>query len=238
MSKHHLVLLPGMDGTGHMFAPLLKALPPNFTATVVRYPHDQELTYEQLKPFAYRAISQSESFVLVAESFSGPLAIEMAATLTELTGQLQALILCASFASNPAPALLQWIRYLNAPFWFQFRLPHVFVRYAAALWDCDADVIDDLIEHTSTVLPNVLSHRFAQIMQVNVCAHLRRCPVPLLYLRASRDLLVPHKCWEEIARIKPDACFAQIDASHFLLQHRPVEAVAAIQPFLAANFGA
>ena len=33
-----LVLLPGMDGTGDLFAPLLSALPPALRTIVVRYP--------------------------------------------------------------------------------------------------------------------------------------------------------------------------------------------------------
>lgn len=235
MSKHHLVLLPGLDGTGQLFAPLLKVLPPNFTATVVRYPPTERLTYEQLKPLLRQSIPLHQPFVLVAESFSGPLAIELATTHSH---NLRALILCASFVSNPAPPSLQWIRWLNAPFWFRYRLPSAFVRYAAAMWDCEASVIDSLIEHTHSVRPEVLSHRFAQVMQINVQTQLRRCTVPLLYVRGTRDLLVMRHNWKTIARLKPDASYAEIDASHFVLQHKPVEAMAAIQTFLAANFDA
>lgn len=234
MNHHHLVLLPGLDGTGCMFAPLLQQLPPEFTAAVVRYPHDEKLSYEELKPYVLRALPAAAPFVLLAESFSGPLAVELAAT--ELPN-LQALILCASFVRSPAPPLLQWIQEFNHPLWFQFRLPRQFVRYMAALWDCDAAVIDDLIENTSTVAPEVLSHRFAQVMRVDVRAQLQRCAVPLQYVRATRDLLVRRQNWEEIARLKPDTSYAEIDASHFVLQHKPAAALAAIQAFLAANFG-
>jgi pimeloyl-ACP methyl ester carboxylesterase len=151
---------------------------------------------------------------------------------------LRALILCASFVRSPAPPWLQWIQEFNHPVWFQFQLPRQFVRYTAALWDCDAAVIDDLIENTSTVAPAVLSHRFAQVMQVDVRAALQCCQLPLLYLRATRDLLVQRHNWEEIVRLKPDAQLAEIDASHFVLQHKPAAALQAITDFLAANFAA
>ncbi|HEX4950106.1 MAG TPA: alpha/beta hydrolase [Blastocatellia bacterium] len=233
MSKHHLVLLPGLDGTGQLFTPLCNVLPPEFTATIARYPPDETLTYDQLQSHVQQAIPAQEPYVLVAESFSGPLAVAWAATQPD---RLQALVLCASFVSNPAPRWLHWMQGLNHPFWFQFRLPHSFVRYAAALWDCDASVIDGLIEHTKTVCPTVLAHRFAQVMQVDVRAQLLHCRVPLLYLRGTRDLLVMRGNWEEIARLKPAASCAEIDASHFVLQHKPQEAMAAIQAFLAANF--
>ncbi len=233
MSRHHLVLLPGLDGTGQLFAPLLKRLPPEFTATVVSYPHNELLSYKQLKPYVYQAFPPSEPFVLIAESFSGPLAIEVAATPPE---NLQALILCASFISNPTPPALRWIQNLNHPFWFRFRLPRAIVRYAAAMWDCETAVIDCLIDNISAVLPAVLSYRLSQVMQVEVGAHLQRCSLPLLYLRATRDTLVMRRNWEAIAQLKPDASYAEIDASHFVLQHKPAEALAAIQAFLAANF--
>lgn len=234
MNESHWVLLPGLDGTGQLFAPLLRALPPGAATTIVRYPCHEVLTYNQLQPYLQRALPPREPYVLVAESFSGPLAIEWAAT--QPVG-LQALILCASFVCNPAPSLLRWIRHLNAPVWFRYRLPHSFVRYAAAMWDCEASVIDSLIAETGTVSPTVLSHRFAEVMKVDVRAQLQRCTVPLLYLRATRDLLVMRHNWEEILRLKPDACYAEIAASHFVLQHKPAEALAAIQAFLAANFG-
>lgn len=233
MSVHHFVLLPGLDGTGQLFAPLLKQLEADCKASVVAYPHDERLSYEQLKPYVRSALPVKEPFVLIAESFSGPLAVELAATPPD---NLQALVLCASFVSNPAPPLLQWIHRFNHPLWFRYRLPHTFVRYAAAMWDCEANVIDDLIEHTKTVRPEVLSFRFAQVLRVDVRAALQRCRLPLLYLRAKRDLLVMRRNWEEIARLKPDARYAEIDASHFVLQHKPAEAFAAIQAFLAANF--
>jgi len=43
-----LLLLPGMDGTGLLFEPLVKALPPSLTAHVVAYPTDQHLGYNEL----------------------------------------------------------------------------------------------------------------------------------------------------------------------------------------------
>ena len=38
-----LVLLPGMDGTGRLFGPLLAALPPGIDGEPVAYPRDEPL---------------------------------------------------------------------------------------------------------------------------------------------------------------------------------------------------
>ena len=69
-----LVLLPGMDGTGDLFAPLLSALPPALRTIVVRYPCDRPLGY------AGRTRGpKDQPFVLLGESFSGPIAAAIAA---------------------------------------------------------------------------------------------------------------------------------------------------------------
>ena len=48
MATTRLVLLPGMDGTGVLFEPLLEVLPCEFEPIVVRYPPDKALGYEAL----------------------------------------------------------------------------------------------------------------------------------------------------------------------------------------------
>ena len=75
MAPNHLVLLPGLDGAGELFADFVAALPEACTATVVAYPADKFLSYRDLRPFVSAAVPKSERFVLVAESFSTPLAI-------------------------------------------------------------------------------------------------------------------------------------------------------------------
>ena len=48
MAKPTLVLLPGMDGTGDLFAPFVNAVENRFLVQVVRYPTDRVLDYEGL----------------------------------------------------------------------------------------------------------------------------------------------------------------------------------------------
>ena len=73
-----LVLLPGMDGTGDLFAPLLSALPPALRTIVVRYPCDRPLAMPNWRRTRARA-PQDQPFVLLGESFSGPIAAAIAA---------------------------------------------------------------------------------------------------------------------------------------------------------------
>src|SRR5580698_7334133 len=105
-----LVLLPGLDGTGKLFAEFLKALDLGVSANVVPYPPDIPLGYDELEPLVRSALPTRGRFVLLGESFSGPLAIRIAALRPPA---LVGLILCVTFASNPYP-YLAWVRRLAA----------------------------------------------------------------------------------------------------------------------------
>ena len=75
-----LVLLPGLNGTGDLFAPLLAKLPDSLSATVVRYPAAEPLDYLGHEAIARAALPTDRPFVLLGESFSGPIAIRIAAS--------------------------------------------------------------------------------------------------------------------------------------------------------------
>src|SRR5579859_1384445 len=99
-----LLLLPGLDGTGKLFAAFLRALGPGVESRVVEYSPDEPLGYEELELRVRAALPRDRPFVLLGESFSGPIAMRIAAyPPPELAG----VILCGTFARNPYP-LLAW----------------------------------------------------------------------------------------------------------------------------------
>src|SRR3954469_13431380 len=93
-----LALLPGLDGTGDLLAPFVAVLNGN-DVHVVRYPTDRAMDYTEHEVTA-RAQLPQDDFVLLAESFSGPVGISIAASPPP---GLRGLVLCATFASNPFP---------------------------------------------------------------------------------------------------------------------------------------
>jgi hypothetical protein len=105
-----LVLLPGMDGTGRLFTGFRALLDPRFKVTVVSYPSDQPLGYSELEILVRSSLTENRPFVLLAESFSGPLAIPIAASLPS---GLAGLVLCFTFSRSPWPWLskLDWLVY-------------------------------------------------------------------------------------------------------------------------------
>src|SRR5215472_15855847 len=72
-----VILLPGLDGTGRLFDPLLKELPADLHARVVTYPTDARLDYAALEGLVEAALPKNDPFIIAAEAFSGPVAIRL-----------------------------------------------------------------------------------------------------------------------------------------------------------------
>ena len=116
-----LILLPGLDGAGLAFGPLLKLLPSSIRPTVVTYPRDRVMGYDELLPLVM-AMLPDEPFVLLGESFSSPLSIRIAATRPH---GLRGLILSSAFARNPLWLAPNWLAYLTHPVIFRLYNPYV-----------------------------------------------------------------------------------------------------------------
>lgn len=224
-----LVLLPGLDGTGRLFAPLVQALPPALEPVVVRYPEREVLDV----PALLRAIQVAlppEPFVLLGESFSGPLAVRVAA---QRPAGLRGLVLVASFVRSPVGPLLSGLgriaaRFVAAP------LPAAALRYFLAGADAPAGLVAEVSGAIRSVGAPVLASRLRLVLATDVSAELGACEVPVQYLEGARDRLVLPGAAQEVRRA---AAFplelVTLDAPHLVLQRRPVEAAAAIGAFAA-----
>ena len=232
MDRVTLVLLPGLDGTGLLFEPLLRVLPQTISPLVVRYPPDQPLGYDRLLPMVLESLPKDGPFVILGESFSGPLALMAAAT--EPPG-LKAVVLVATFAAKPVPYIPAFLGRILRP--WMFRPAPLLVRLKTRLPSRSAQR-ELLLKANSVVRPEVWMTRIRAVLSVNVVEELRRCKVPILYLRASDDCVVPACSLRLITQQRPDVRVTAIKAPHLLLQTRPAEAAEAIQSFLQASLSA
>lgn len=98
-----MVLLPGMDGTGLLFAEFTTALSDAIKPFVIAHLLQQALDYAQLESYVRERLPVDERLMLLGESFSPPKAIAIAANPPH---NLVTAILCCSFAKNPRPAPL------------------------------------------------------------------------------------------------------------------------------------
>lgn len=222
-----LVLLPGLDGTGKLFAEFLEALDLGLRAQVVPYPPNVPLGYEELEPLVRAALPTHGPFVLLGESFSGPLAIRIAARPPP---GLAGLILCVTFASNPYPRLA-WARGLAA-FLPLKSLPR-WVR-APLMWGSasPSKAPRQSERAMAGVDAAVIRRRIAALLSVDETAALAEISVPTLVLCATRDRVVSKAATMRIMHGIPHAQRVDVDGPHLLLKTRPTDCAAAVLEFL------
>jgi pimeloyl-[acyl-carrier protein] methyl ester esterase len=224
-----IVLLPGMDGGGELFREFVAALPVEWDTETVIYPADQVLAYVELDALVRRAIPAEGAFVLVAESYSTPLAIRIAATNPE---RLMALVLCAGFATSPVKGLLHDLtsllplRTLRVPF------PKFLSRMFLLGEDAPDALVTAVAAEIDWVEPEVLAARVREVLMCDVRAELVQVQVPIQYLRPAKDKLVSVECMEEIVTLTHGTAVATIDGPHLLLQREPELCARVIRDFL------
>ncbi len=223
----HFVLLPGLDGTGELFAPLLEALGEDVTTSVVRY--GAELTFDEYVESAGKTLP--EQCVLIAESFSGPVAIAVAA---RHPGKVRCLVLCATFAVSPFRTVMGGVRFVPARLFRPNLLLPTMVDYFC-FSGASVSLRPSPVSVVSAVPPAIMRARLACLAKIDVRALLPRIATPVLYLRASKDRIVSSRLSRELTSQLPNVTVTEIVGPHLLLQTRPSECAAAIATFSRAN---
>jgi len=223
-----LVLLPGMDGTGQLFEPFVAALGEEFSVQVVRYPATEPLGYAELASLVRAALPTDRPFVLLGESFSGPIAISVAASAPP---QLKEVWCCV-------------VRLLVIHSRFSVVCAGLFpcCRWQLRQRDCSIGSCLDGSRRRSCAPPSRGLWRRCRRMhcerdsdQCSGSTFLRSCapsmcPCSTCEPPATGLFLV--QLSRHIVRLKPDTHLAQIEASHFLLQASPGEAARVIGDFV------
>ena len=229
MAMPSLVLLPGLDGTGDFFQPLLEALAGDIDTHVVRYPAAGAYDYATCQQLVRAELPEDEPYVLLGESFSGPVAIALAA---QAPRGLAGIILCCTFASSPRPRL-RFMRTL-LPF-LPFHGSGSSLRLSRFLvlgrWITPA--IRELHQRILASVPaKTIRSRLEAVADCDVRAALTSVRVPILCLVGTHDRLIPGAAARLIQEHAPAATLIEIDAPHCLLQCAPRPAAAKIREFL------
>jgi pimeloyl-ACP methyl ester carboxylesterase len=78
----------------------------------------------------------------------------------------------------------------------------------------------------------VWTTRLNAVVEVDVSDALRKITHPVLYLRATDDVLVSRRAMEVVLAIKAGVKVVEIPGPHFLLQTKGRESAAAVSRFL------
>ena len=222
-----LVLLPGLDGTGLVFEPLLKQLPATIEPLVVRYPGDKPMSFQGHIDFVKACLPEGRPFVLLAESFSGPIGLQL---LANPPANLAAVILVATFARYPKPFLLDLARLLPQGPLRKLFASIPFCRYFC-LGCADREAVSLFQKALADVELEVLSKR------LQILAELPPPPEtpfsgPCLYLQAGHDHLVPKRAAAALRNHLPQIEQMQIPGPHIILLAQPEDGARVISSFI------
>lgn len=213
--QQKLILLPGLDGTGLLFEPLLEQLGNDFPVQVIRYSPDQCQSVQTLAAQVREQVVFDSETVLLAESFSGLVAVE----LLRQNVPLHSVIFCASFASAPRPWLLKLATVLPLEMLFRLPLPDFLLCWLGL----NARLIGLIRQVRKQVTPAVFAYRLRLIATAQPLALEKPWDVPCHYWRAADDWAVPERCVEALRRYFTVVEVTHIGQSgHFLLQSQPV----------------
>ncbi len=160
-----------------------------------------------------KVLPEGGHFVLLAESYSGPLAVLLATRL-----DVEALVLVATFVTSPIPrlfCLVPWsfMAHVKPPLWMIQLL----------LTGGDSDLASKVRAAMLELKPSVLAARFRALSNVDVVPQLRQLTCRLLYIQATEDRVVSPKHYREISAARQDTEFKSVSAPHLVLQTVPYE---------------
>ena len=227
-----LILLPGMNGTGELFSEFAAALSQEFEITMARYPTARSHSYAELESFVWGTCPISEPFVLLAESYSTPLAIKYAASKP---ANLQGLILCAGFATSPVRGWRRFLASFFAPVMFYAPMPDLAARRWLVGVDAPSSLLAAVRAAIASVEPKVLAERLRAVLTCDVREAVGKIGVPMLYIRAAQDRLVGASCADELERINPRMAIATLEGPHLLLERQAQKAADTVLDFVRSS---
>ena len=227
--RPRLCLLPGLDGTGRLYARFASQWDSRGPVGTLDYDSRRFDSYEALTD-ELRPRLPTEPFVLVAESFAGPLAIQLAASQPE---GLRGLVLAATFAHAPLPLS----RFLAA---ILVRMPAVLPPgllleqllaggYGDPLLRAELDAV------LAQIPVPVLHRRALAALGCDVRSTLASLGVPVLCLVPTRDRLIRRSASDEMVVLARHARSVRIDAPHFVFQTAAAACAEAIGDFIASS---
>ncbi|HEY3487512.1 MAG TPA: alpha/beta fold hydrolase [Gammaproteobacteria bacterium] len=223
-----LILLPAFDGTGLMFAPFVRELKNRFAAWVISYPLSGPQDYAALARYVRRQIPENEHYILLGESFAGPLVYEIA-----MADPLncKAAVFVATYLTNPRPWFLKILAMLPATIISRFVSSRLIVRLLSLSSKADGSVAKAIAENFASVEPILIKQRLRTIGSLGPDPQ-SIVEIPCCYLQAGKDRLVPAHKLKDFRKLCPALEVKQVEGGHFILQEQPEACAAAVASML------
>lgn len=205
-----------MDGTGKLFSALLSYLDRD-AVKIISLPGSGPQNYERLKEYVKTELPSGE-FILVAESFSGPIAVSLA---NEGYKGLKALVLVATFLSPPNKLFLRLAQMMPIKVLMRLPLSAVFLRTFMLGRDVSNSEISIFRDVVDEVPDNILKQRLQAMCSLSMPRE--SSSISSVYIRPILDRLVPSRKILEISRCLKGLEEKTVNGPHFILQANPHE---------------
>lgn len=225
-----IVFLPGFDGEAELRQPFVAALAERHPARAVGYPNR---TLASLNGYARHAAAQVAPHarpLVIAESFSGLVALRWAANDPHVAG----LVLCGAFARSPAALaslgakMPSVTRFLGARYFHASGL--VQSDPARRQWS------QGLSSAVGRLEPDVVSERLGLIAAEDASRDALSLTIPVIVVEFENDLIVGRSATEHLAANCPGCTLVRLPGPHFALETRPRDCAEALAPHLARFF--
>jgi pimeloyl-[acyl-carrier protein] methyl ester esterase len=230
--KPYLCLLPGLDGTGLLFKPLLESLDGRCEFLIIR--HSRANNFLELVEEIEDQLPKNRKISLIAESFTGPVAIEI---IARKNFDIGASVLCATFCTSPFLQLVSLAEFLPN-FAFQFT---ALKKLALNIFGMDSNTesrvkldVHQIIESED---PYLIKKRLHILKSIDVTDQVRNVLVPILYIRASRDRVISNQLGQRMIDGLPYVEVTEVSGPHLILQSEPGVCAALIMEHVTTNQG-
>jgi pimeloyl-[acyl-carrier protein] methyl ester esterase len=221
------LLLPGLDGTGKLFSRFVRMRPSSFSCEVLAYDDGLAKLDEYINVVKAR-LSVDAKTILIAESFSGPIATYVASRYPE---QVAGIVFSASFVKPPHPLLLNIASVMPAPAFGAMRATLVKQFCVNSVYE--KNVIDEANVVVGELESAVIKRRLMLLASLAKLAH-AQIDIPVLSLRATQDRLITQTAISSIANTFLKTISIDVKAPHFLLQTCPEECWRHIEKFVSS----
>lgn len=167
--------------------------------------------------------------VLVAESFSGPVAL---ALMARYPTRIACAVLCATFAISPYRSLTRVAHILPTSLFHLTSLQRHVVKRFCLNGESDGVLMEQVVATNRSLRASTIQRRLQVLANIDIRPLLSQIATPMLYLQATRDRIVSARMSRELTGLLPRVMVRQIDGPHLLLQSRSAECAAAISDFI------
>ncbi len=207
--------LPGLHGTEELYGSVRERLPAGTLAEFINLPSSGKQDYQSLFEWLDNELPKGKKRIIIAESFSGPLAIRLT---NKRPDEIAGIVLAATFCDaplNPGFALLP-LRPL-----FMVKPPLKALRHFLIGEDASEAKVAELRSIIQSIPASTLSKRVRTILQLMEQDNPQLPDLPMLILQASNDNLIPWEAQRKLEACYPNARIHWIESPHLIFQSYP-----------------